>query len=121
MRRSLFLHIVNNLEDHYEYFKQRYDAVGRKGLSPLQKCTAAMRMLAYGVSGDAIDDYVRISGNTIWHAYFGVAGSNNDINVLDRLPIFNNFLEGCGPEVQFTLNGSIYNMGYYLADGIYPE
>ena len=31
----------------------------RKGLS-LQKCTAAMRMLAYGVSADTVDDYVRI-------------------------------------------------------------
>ncbi|XP_021776439.1 uncharacterized protein LOC110740267 [Chenopodium quinoa] len=154
MRRSLFLCIVNNLEDHYEYFKQRYDAVGRKGLSPLQKCTAAMRMLAYGVSGDAVDDYVRISGNTtieclkkfciginkIFGKHYlrspttddihnileeserrGFPGSNNDINVLDRSPIFNNFLEGCGPEVQFTLNRSVYNMGYYLADGIYPE
>lgn len=57
----------------------------------------------------------------IWHAYFGIAGSNNDINVLDRSPIFDEFLDGRGPNVQFTVNGSQYNMGYYLADGIYPE
>ncbi|XP_074271392.1 uncharacterized protein LOC141595329 [Silene latifolia] len=57
----------------------------------------------------------------IWHAYFGVAGSNNDINVLNHSPAFNQFLEGQNPDVQFSVNGTSYNMGYYLADGIYPE
>ncbi|XP_074326918.1 uncharacterized protein LOC141664863 [Apium graveolens] len=38
----------------------RIDVVRRKVLSPLQKCTATMRMLSYGVSADAVDDYVRI-------------------------------------------------------------
>nr|GEU55070.1 putative nuclease HARBI1 isoform X2 [Tanacetum cinerariifolium] len=28
----------------------------------------------------------------IWHASFGVAGANNDINVLDNSPLFNDFL-----------------------------
>nr|GEZ86826.1 hypothetical protein [Tanacetum cinerariifolium] len=34
---------------------------GRKGLSPLQKCTGAMRVLAYGTSADAQDEYLRMS------------------------------------------------------------
>ncbi|XP_057739833.1 uncharacterized protein LOC130956913 [Arachis stenosperma] len=42
----------------------RVDATGRKGLSPLQKCTAAIRMLAYGVATDAVDDYVCIGKST---------------------------------------------------------
>ena len=57
----------------------------------------------------------------IWHAFFGVAGSNNDINVLNRSPLFTEVLQGRALEVHFTINGTKYNMGYYLADGIYPE
>jgi hypothetical protein len=57
----------------------------------------------------------------IWHAFFGVAGSNNDINVLNRSPLFTEVVQGRAPEVQFTVNNNEYNMGYYLADGIYPE
>ncbi|KAL7607127.1 hypothetical protein Lser_V15G19796 [Lactuca serriola] len=30
----------------------------------------------------------------IWHAFFGVAGSNNDVNVLDQSPIFDDLLNG---------------------------
>ncbi|XP_015966735.1 glutathione S-transferase T3-like [Arachis duranensis] len=42
----------------------RVDATERRGLSPLQKCTAAIRMLAYGVAADAVDDCVRIGKST---------------------------------------------------------
>ncbi|XP_057740402.1 uncharacterized protein LOC130957575 [Arachis stenosperma] len=114
------------------------DATGRRSLSSLQKCTAVIRMLAYGVAADTVDDYVRIGESTIieclkkfvesvisvfedeylrkpnpnntwkgmymsgyrgvativlevvassdlwiWHAFFEVSSSNNDINVLD--------------------------------------
>ncbi|CAN1267940.1 hypothetical protein LINPERPRIM_LOCUS12970 [Linum perenne] len=57
----------------------------------------------------------------IWHAFFGVAGSNNDINVLNQSPLFNDVLGGYSPDIQFTVNGTTYTKGYYLADGIYPE
>jgi hypothetical protein len=57
----------------------------------------------------------------IWHAFFGAAGSNNDINVLDQSPLFTEVLQGRAPSVQFHVNGTEYNMGYYLADSIYPE
>ncbi|XP_047948775.1 uncharacterized protein LOC125194560 [Salvia hispanica] len=57
----------------------------------------------------------------IWHAYFGVAGSNNDINVLDSSYLFNDECRGEGPTVRFMANGTQYNMAYYLADGIYPR
>ncbi|CAK8536130.1 unnamed protein product [Lathyrus sativus] len=53
--------------------------------------------------------------------FFGIAGSNNDINVLNQSNVFNDILEGHAPTVQYTINGTPYNMGYYLADGIYPE
>ncbi|GJY56454.1 ALP1-like protein isoform X1 [Tanacetum coccineum] len=209
MNKVLFMKIVDALSDHYVYFKQRRDALGIKGLSPIQKCTAAIRQLAYGTPADCNDEYIRIGESTsieclknfcqgvikifghvylrrpnaedverilhlhseyhgfpgmlgsidcmhwpwkncpvswqgqftrgdhgeptimleavasqdlwIWHAFFGVAGSNNDINVLNQSTLFNDYLQGHSPEVRFTVNGTEYTKGYYLADGIYPE
>jgi hypothetical protein len=53
--------------------------------------------------------------------FFGTVGANNDINVLNRSNLFTQVLQGRAPEVEFMVNGTEYNMGYYLADGIYPE
>ncbi|GJZ76260.1 putative nuclease HARBI1 [Tanacetum coccineum] len=57
----------------------------------------------------------------IWHAFFGVVGSNNDINVLHQSPLFNDLKTGRPPEIPFADNGVTYPWGYYLVDGIYPE
>jgi hypothetical protein len=56
----------------------------------------------------------------IWHHFFGLPGSVNDINVLDRSPLFNDMLHCTAPQIRYTINGQVYNSGYYLADGIYP-
>ena len=56
-----------------------------------------------------------------WHAWFGMPGSNNDINVLDQSPLLKDLMHGQAPEITFTVNGKQYKMGYYLADGIYPD
>ncbi|XP_013594930.1 PREDICTED: uncharacterized protein LOC106303127 [Brassica oleracea var. oleracea] len=52
MNKPLFLRIVDRLSNEVPYFEQRKNAHGRYELSALQKCTAAIRMLAYGQSGD---------------------------------------------------------------------
>lgn len=208
MRRSLFLRIVDRLGEYSPYFTQRVDALNRASFSPLQKCTAALRLLAYGAAADTIDEWLKLARQTssdcldrfcegiidcygetfcrrptvedtqrllakaeergfpgmlgsidcmhwqwrncpvahagqftrgdikhptiileavasydrwIWHAFFGVAGSNNDINVLNQSPLFTDVLRGEAPVVNFTMNGHEYHYGYYLADGIYPS
>ncbi|XP_010431602.1 PREDICTED: uncharacterized protein LOC104715936 [Camelina sativa] len=57
----------------------------------------------------------------IWHAYFGLPGTNKDINVLESSHLFSNLAQGIAPPVHYTIQGKEYNMGYYLADGIYPK
>nr|XP_051190910.1 uncharacterized protein LOC127304252 [Lolium perenne] len=208
MRRSLFLRIVDRLGEYSPYFTQGVDALNRAGFSPIQKCTAALRLLAYGAAADTIDEWLKLARQTssdcldrfcegiidcygemfcrrptvedtqrllakaeergfpgmlgsidcmhwqwrnclvahagqftrgdikhptiileavasydrwIWHAFFGVAGSNNDINVLNQSSLFTDVLRGEAPVVNFTVNGHEYHYGYYLADDIYPS
>ncbi|XP_020253898.1 uncharacterized protein LOC109830959 [Asparagus officinalis] len=207
MQMSLFLHIVNVVREHDNYFIQKVDGVDRLGLSTLQKVTAAFHMLAYGVPADSTDEYVRIGESTvieclkkfcraivevygdeylrspntndvarllqkgeergfpgmlgsldcmhwewkncptawagqysgrhggptiileavasydlwIWHAFFGLSGSNNDINVLQASNLFDNLTQGITPPAHYTIQGKNYDVGYYLADGIYPK
>jgi len=64
MNRDIFLRIMNVVEAHDDYFVQKRDAVGVLGLSCFQKVIAALRMLTYGVSADATDEYVRIGEST---------------------------------------------------------
>ena len=64
MNKPLFLRIVDRLTTEVPYFQQRRNAHGRYGLSPLQKCTAAIRMLAYGQSGYTYDEYLRLGEST---------------------------------------------------------
>ncbi|XP_024010848.1 uncharacterized protein LOC112086208 [Eutrema salsugineum] len=57
----------------------------------------------------------------IWHAFFGPPGTLNDINVLDRSPVFDDILQGKAPKVDYFVNGRQYHLAYYLTDGIYPK
>ncbi|XP_048609380.1 putative nuclease HARBI1 [Brassica napus] len=207
MNKPLFMRIVDRLSAEIPYFQQRRDATGRFGHSPLQKATAAIRMMAYGCPADAVDEYLRLGETTallclenfvegiinlfgdeylrrptpedlqrlldigeirgfpgmigsidcmhwewkncptawkgqytrgsgkptivleavasqdlwIWHAFFGPPGTLNDINVLDRSPVFDDILQGRAPKVNYIVNGHEYHLAYYLTDGIYPK
>ncbi|XP_026460132.1 uncharacterized protein LOC113360921 [Papaver somniferum] len=57
----------------------------------------------------------------IWHAFFGLSGSQNDINFGQKSPLFEDLKYGISPQVNFSINGNHYTHGYYLADGIYPK
>ena len=47
-----------------QFFCQKKDGIGRPGLSTLQKCTTAIRVLAYGFVLDAVDEYLRFGATT---------------------------------------------------------
>ncbi|GKA36696.1 ALP1-like protein isoform X1 [Tanacetum coccineum] len=53
----------------------------------------------------------------IWHAFFGVVWSNNDINVLYQSPIFNDLKTGRAPEIPCVANGVTYPPGTILLTG----
>jgi len=55
------------------------------------------------------------------NCFFGIPGGNNDLNILDRSPLLTNLMHGRAPEFSFEVNGNCHRMGYYLADGIYPN
>ncbi|XP_075486376.1 uncharacterized protein LOC142525981 [Primulina tabacum] len=57
----------------------------------------------------------------IWHAYFGMLGSNNDNNVLGSSNLFSNIAQGIAPQAHYTIGRKEYDTRYYLADGIYPK
>ncbi|XP_071678388.1 uncharacterized protein [Lolium perenne] len=64
MSKGLFMNILHGVREFDPYFKLKVDAVGVLGFSSIQKCTAAMRMLAYGAPADTQDDYLRMSEST---------------------------------------------------------
>ncbi|XP_074291955.1 uncharacterized protein LOC141618775 [Silene latifolia] len=56
----------------------------------------------------------------IWHAFFGTPGSLNDINVLQRSPLFNELLEESAPNLlisRLMVRSIIWDI---IFDGIYP-
>ncbi|XP_076915753.1 uncharacterized protein LOC143575212 [Bidens hawaiensis] len=64
IRRPLFLCIVNEVESNEPYFVQKRDNAGRLGFFAMQKITAALRMMVYGVTGDFMDEYIHIGEST---------------------------------------------------------
>ncbi|XP_012836321.1 PREDICTED: uncharacterized protein LOC105956955 [Erythranthe guttata] len=64
---------------------------------------------------------VASSDTWIWHAFFGVPGSQSNITVLGRSPLFDNLVQGISPRVHYQVNEKYHYMAYYLADGIYQK
>lgn len=55
-----------------------------------------------------------------WHHFFGVPGSCNDLNVLDRSTLLYKLFSNSSPNITWTCNGTERTFTYFLADGIYP-
>jgi hypothetical protein len=64
MSSRLLNKIAKAVEEHDHYFVQKENAAGVCGFSCLQKVTASLRQLAYGVPADYVDEYVRIGEST---------------------------------------------------------
>nr|GEV19053.1 hypothetical protein [Tanacetum cinerariifolium] len=206
MSRSVFMGIVEELTLKCEFFHEKEDCTGKVGISPLMKCTSAIRQLAYDTVPDALDEYLQMGNATsrqcleifctstvhifgheflqkptltdverlytfhenkhkflrmlgsldytdwawfgcpiahkvqycrrdhgpgpfilleaiaskdlwIWHAFFGVSGSNNEINVTQRPPLLNYLKLGKAPEEWVPFVKSVTN----LADDDYKR
>ena len=64
MRRSLFLRVVDGLERNGQTFTTKTDCTGRKGFNPVQKATIAMRLLAYNMAADSLDEGMEVGEST---------------------------------------------------------
>ncbi|KAL6547358.1 hypothetical protein OROMI_023079 [Orobanche minor] len=154
MHRDLFIKIKDAVEAHDSYFVQKRNAAGKLGLSSYQKVASALRILAYGVTGDLFDEYIQIATEAMKRfvkAIISIFGevylrrpneedvarllieveSRGTPGMLGSIDCMHWEWKNCPTEwsgmytgscsCKFSINGHNYEMGYYLADGIYPE
>jgi hypothetical protein len=64
MNKEFFMKVLHGVRAYDSYFVMKKDAIGVWGFSEIHKCTAAMRMIAYGAPDDTIDDYLHMEEST---------------------------------------------------------
>ncbi|XP_073360773.1 uncharacterized protein [Aegilops tauschii subsp. strangulata] len=64
MSKDLFIHICNSVKQHDRSFEQRRNCTWLLEHSTKEKVTAALRMMAYGVPADYIDDTLVMAEST---------------------------------------------------------
>ncbi|GKA02284.1 ALP1-like protein isoform X1 [Tanacetum coccineum] len=142
MARLFFNWLVNEVSNHSSLCRDNIDCTGKEGISPLLNCTSAICQLTYNINADFLDEYLQIwqyvgrdhgpnpfillevvesQDLWIWHAFFGLARPNNEINVVYQSSLFNDLKTGRAPEIPFVANDVTYPWEYYLVDVIYPE
>ncbi|XP_052626716.1 uncharacterized protein LOC128133361 [Lactuca sativa] len=124
MRKKLFLHIVGDLEGRFPYFQWKMDARGKRFLSHSKmhsfdssaSIQHGRRQMGPYMRGDRKEPTIILEAIAshdlwIWHAFFRPAGANNDINVLDQSPVFNDIYLAKSHDVPFQANGVAYKRG----------
>ena len=64
MSKELCLRIIQDLQNHDQFWVQKADACGVMGLTVYQKVVCALKQLTLGIPADATDDYVGIGETT---------------------------------------------------------
>nr|GEV99747.1 putative nuclease HARBI1 [Tanacetum cinerariifolium] len=119
-RARLTIQMASHLSNCYAGWKNSRASWCIKG-EPLTTVSAQYVRRDHGSNPFILLKVVASQDLWIWHAFFGVGGSNNDINVLYQSLLFNDLKTGRASEIPFVANGLTYRSGYYLADGIYME
>lgn len=87
----------------------------------MENCLTAWAGKFAGYSGSPTIILEAVVDYDLWilHAYCGMPDTNNDINVLESFHFFSNLAQSIVPPAHYLIQRKQYNMGYYLADGIY--
>ena len=72
MRKELFMRIVNDVAGYSDFIRKAPDAYGTFGFHEIQKCTSALRILAYGTHPDAIDETFRMSARVALYGFLWI-------------------------------------------------
>jgi len=64
MSREVFNFVIQEVLSYNPRFQTSFDCTGKKGIAPLVKVTACMRLLGYGFAADSIDEYCQIGETT---------------------------------------------------------
>jgi hypothetical protein len=59
MSRLLFMTILERVRGYNSYITCRTDATGKLGFTSYKNYSQAIRMLAYGIVGDFVDEYLQ--------------------------------------------------------------
>ncbi|XP_076883753.1 uncharacterized protein LOC143532640 [Bidens hawaiensis] len=119
------MRITKDLECEFDYFKQKTDDQGTLGFTEIQRNGPTIQPYddfnTHEVAKKRTNNAIASYDLWIWSAFFFVAGSNNDINVLKQLPVLEGYISNTIHVASLFANDNYYRHGYYLGDGIYPE
>ncbi|GJV21223.1 nucleotide-binding alpha-beta plait domain-containing protein [Tanacetum coccineum] len=112
--------------DAFDEYLQMSEHTARDCLFHFNKCIISLYMSKY-LRKPTLEDVENIYDKHVTrYGFLGMLGSidsdaNNDINVLDNSPLFDDLLDDKAPVAPYVVNGVGFEKGYYLADGIYPQ